>query len=129
MSDPVSDAKARARDIVTSQGGSHAQHPWDETQHPRKPAGSERGGEFAAKDESDQDISYREWQENADRVAADPAKASVKDLNRAAGYLSHKREFLRIRAQKEGRIVNRDLMVSIQNEIDWYSQLIKERTP
>jgi hypothetical protein len=40
-------AAERANAIVQSQGGTHAGHPWDEAKHPRRPAGSEAGGEFA----------------------------------------------------------------------------------
>lgn len=43
MNDPTS----RAHAIVQSQGGARAGHPWDESQHPRQPAGTSEGGEFA----------------------------------------------------------------------------------
>ena len=74
-----------------------------------------------------QEQSYIDWTANAGRVAANPAAASDKDLRRALGFLSHKRETLRQRALKEGRQVSPDVINGIRLEEDWYSSILRER--
>jgi hypothetical protein len=76
---------------------------------------------------SDQDRSRQEWRENAGRVAANPEAASDKDLRRALGYLSHKREAIRHGAEKEGRQADADIIGGIVAEEQYYSRLLAER--
>jgi hypothetical protein len=77
--------------------------------------------------ESDQDISRRAWQENAARVAFDPAAASIVDLERAAGFLSHRLVALRVSAARAGEPMPAALTASIAAELDWYARLISQK--
>lgn len=75
------------------------------------------------RDESQMDASRREWRENADRVAQNPAAASATDLRRAIGYLSHRMVAARVNMEP-GK--SSPLIDSINREIEDYTRLIKE---
>ncbi len=76
-----------------------------------------------ATDESDQERSRREYQENADRVAADPNAASEKDLRRAAGFLDETRRSYIRKAQRGEMEMPTALLDSIDAEIANYDRL------
>jgi len=77
--------------------------------------------------ESVQDKSFREWQENFQRVSADPESASEKDLRRAIGYLNHMRRHVIRVAQEAGRKVSGDVLSGYDAEEQYYMQIIKRR--
>jgi 2'-5' RNA ligase len=89
--------------------------------HPDLLRGIERANE------SDQDRSWREYRENAGRVAVDPHAASAKDLERATGYLHAARSHEIRKAEREGREAHPELLRGYDNEIAHYGQLVKQK--
>jgi 2'-5' RNA ligase/flagellar biosynthesis GTPase FlhF len=65
---------------------------------------------------------------NASKVAADPDAASDNELDRAAGYLSRRRESRRHKLEREGGDVKTDaVLTGIIAEQEWYERILRER--
>lgn len=79
--------------------------------------------------ESDQERNEREFTENYNDVSADPPKAKSRNLHRAMGWgrTEIRHQGRRLERGEITKQAHDDLTRSLQSEIDWYGQILKER--